>query len=340
MARIDPPAKGYPRAEDRHRLADEVLASLRKLPDVTQVALSSNAPLDMLSWGARWRTEDGGETVAADRAVSPGYLQLLGVRLVAGRLLPDDPRPDARPVVVTTDLARQLWPDQEPLGKRLFRNDETLPGTVVGLIAPVRENPQTFRRAGAAAYRPYHQSAAERRLVVLLRHRGSADSLAAALRAAVAEVDPHLPVFDLRPLAGQVARAMARDRFIAIVGSALAGVGVLVATLGIYGTLTFLAGRRRREVGIRLALGASHHHLLRHVLLHALALATGGMIVGLAGVWMIGDLVSMTLFEVPGVDAAAMLAAVLILVVATTGAAWISALRTTRIDPIAALSPD
>ncbi len=337
---LDPRLAGIEDAEAGifyRRLLEEV----RALPGVSSAALSTAVPLDFTGPGTRLVQiegvppppgADGFEVDGA--AVSAGYFESLGVRLLRGRdFHPSDEERDEPVAVASAALAARFWPDQEALGRRLLVDGRA--HRIVGVAPDLRHRPA----AGAPA--PFlYTSLAERpppRAALLVRSARPPGPLAAALRDATRRVAPSLPL-ELQSLASFQRIALLPQRLVAGTGGLLGALGLGLAGLGIYGVVAFWVLRRRREIGIRVAVGASSGDVLRLVLGEGLKLAATGLAIGGLLAWLaLRLLTGLTVdLSTAGSAAAAAMALVMVLAAALAGG-MLPALRALRVDPADAL---
>ncbi len=346
VARLGLPLNDYPDHARRVDFAERLLARVRALPAVRSSGLTTNLPLDHLAWDAFYAPE-GGTAVeserlpsAADRLVSPGYLETLSVELLEGRLIDaEDEAGRQNVVVVTEDLARRAWPGQDPLGKRIRRRrpagDDAGPSmTVVGVIASVKEDRAAFRGERPAWYIPYSQFDSVRDLTLVVRSEGNPEALTASLRAAVASVGRTVSVYGTTTLDANLAGLLSQERFSAVLISLFAVLGLLFAGLGIYGVLSYSIVSHTQEIGIRMALGADRRSLLATFLLDGLRVTGAGMALGLGLAALAGRLIGSLLFEVAPFDPESFATTVLVVLAVTFFASTIPAHRATRVDPM------
>ncbi len=337
--RLELPARRYARPADLRAAHARLLARLAELPGVRAAGATSSLPLSGLFDVTRDVGVEPGRTLAAGfRAASPGYFAALGIPLRAGRLLDERDRDGALPVaVVDAAFARAAWPGRPPLPHRvtLATAAGTVTREVVGVVGDVRhEGPAIDPRP--ELFVPLAQSPT-RFASFVLRTEGDPAALAAPLRAALRGLDPDLAPGSLRPLAELTQAALAPPRFHRLLAAVLSGVALLLALLGLYGTASFAAQSRARELAIRMALGASRHHVLAEALRRALAPAVAGAAAGLLASLALGRSLSTLLFEVSARDPAALLGAPLLLLATALLAAWLPARRAAATDPAVTL---
>ena len=342
----------YPTLPKRARFIEEVLSRVRALPRVVAAGATTNVPMQrgttldsIFEAEGRPRTDPSQVPITAHRLVSPGYPAALGVKLVAGRLLDDGDREGSLPVaVVSEELGRQAWPSEDALGKRVrrVRAGERGPWmTVVGVVRDVKEDRFNFRVRRPVWYLPYAQQTfappVTLPLELVVRTNGDPGGLAAAVRTAVRAIDAEQPIGAVMPLREQLADVLIADRFSAVLIATLAAAGLLLAALGLYGVMAYTVGQRTGEIGLRMALGARPSDVLRLVVGQGFGFVAAGLLLGIAGAWILSRLLSSALYEVSPSDPATFGAVAAVLAASALVACWLPARRATRIDPMAAL---
>jgi predicted permease len=321
-------------ADFQSRLLDE----LGGIAGVTSVAIANQAPVLGGHSRSTVRPADQPEGPATSFeaefiTVTPGYFETLGIPLVSGRvLLPAAQEPE--PVVVINEaLANRFWPGADPIGKELAGRDA--PRRVVGVVADVQM--RSIRTPGRpAVYYPYHQEPALF-LTVHLRGQGTAGSLTSPLRQAVANVDPEIPVLGVTDLREGLARSLNETRTFGVLVSVFAGLALILSLIGLYGLISHGASRRAREMGIRVALGASGTQLTRLVLTRGILLAAGGILLGIGVSLAVGRALESVLFGVSSGSPVVLGTAAALLLSASLVATWIPARRATRVDAAVSL---
>jgi predicted permease len=330
--------------------ADRLLERLAGLPGVQGVALASDFPLDGSS-SATLVTPEGQEPVLGNRgirvyrhAVSAGYFGALGIPIVAGRPLDAGDTNSAAPAVVISEkMARRHFPGGSPIGRRLKLGR---PGatsrwmTIVGVAGEVRHrslvaDPLT-NPDDPDIYVPLAQRPA-RNLSIVVRANVDPGALAAPLRSAVASIDPDVPAFGFSAASAFVGAQTSNARFGAALMGLFGGLALLLAALGVHGVVSYGVARRRREIGVRLALGARRRQVVGLVLGEALALAAAGVAVGVVAAAALARLLHSLLYGVAPIDPPTFGVAAGVLVAAAAAAAWLPARRAARVDPMAAL---
>jgi hypothetical protein len=243
--------------------------------------------------------------------------------------------------IVSESAARRLWPDQDPLGRRLFLGaaSDAPPDSaaeVVGVVADVRYLPSAFR-IEPDIYTPYYQFASLAYAMVVMRAPGPPAGLLPAVRGALREVDQGLPLFDYGPLEARGDRQLQRRRLNAVLLAAFAALGLAIATVGVYGVVNHLAARRTREFAIRRAVGAGFRGILGLVLGRASVLIGAGLMAGLAAALMLTRFLRSQLFDVAPNDPLTFAGIAAVLAAAALVASYVPARRAARVDPVAAL---
>jgi predicted permease len=318
-----------------------LLERLGNRPGVVSAAMASDIPLrgDLFSPSIRieGRQPDPRqpEPTATFHIASPDYFRTLGIALRRGRAFTGSDRAGAPPaVIVNESLARLHWPGQDAVGKRM---EVPMFGgglrTVVGVVADVKQHGLDME-AGPSFYLPFLEFPGDGRL--LLRTTDPA-GLAREVRAAVHQLDPEVPVADVRTLAQVRSEWLAPSRLTALLLSLLAGLAFVITALGISGVVAFSVAERTQEIGIRSVLGAARGDLVGMVLRQGLALVLAGVVLGAFGAFYLSRLVSSLLFGVEPTDPLTFAAVSMALLLIVTVACFIPARRATSIDPLQAL---
>ena len=349
----DPSADIYRTATQESVLLREILRRSRTLPGVEEAAVgdrtalplghSHSSPLPLLREGIE--TMDNEAPVIDSPIVSPEYFHLLGMPLLRGRLFRDQDLEDTpRVAVINQAAARTYWPNQDPLGKRVrLRLDSREPlsfarpawTTIVGVIADAR----TESLADAATpqiYRSVYQHPAKS-VAIFLRGQLDPGTISAQMREQVQSVDPELPVFHAETLQDVLSTSLSVKRFSMEMVAFFAATALLLAGLGIYGTISYVVNEQRRDLAIRLALGAQRGTVLKMVLRRGLGLAAAGAGLGLAGALIVSHLMAGLLFGVSPTDLTTFAGVTLLLTTVALAASYIPALRAMRLDPITTL---
>jgi predicted permease len=340
------PAASYPTLERQHQFAVNTAERLRALPGVTDVGMSFGLPLTetrfSLTFTVRGQPEPppGADMSAQIRIATPEYFRVLRIPLKRGRLYDhSDIASSPQVIVVSEELARRYFPNGDALGKQLItgwgHDSVKLGGTVVGIVGDVHsealnEPPEPFLYMPEAQW-PFDEP------TFTIRTANASTNIASGVRDAIKAIDPTLPVFDAQPLAAVVAASVSQQRFLVRLLSLFSLLAVVLSAIGIYGVVAYGVEQRRRELGVRLALGASRDRVLGLVLRDGMRLAILGGIIGVVGAIGLTRLVERLLFGVKPVDPWT-LAVVTIALLAVAGFASLApALKAARLHPTSAL---
>jgi putative ABC transport system permease protein len=338
----EPYLTGGQRTQFANRLAEE----LEALPTVSSAGATTMFPRSRGNTVGQVEAE--GHAVGSDevltintRLVTPPYLAGLGASLLRGRWLTEHDRHGGESVVIVNQrLAERLWPNEDPLGRRVRDRASGADApwhTVVGVVSDLRESDEI----PYSWYRPYAQDASGRGASFLTVWARGSFGLAApsirAVRGALDRIDPELPVFEVTTAETLNADALSRERQGAMLGSAFALFGLLLAALGVYGSISLSVSRQTREFGIRMALGSDRPRIFRRVLSRVGIMVAIGGATGLMGAVAIARVIGAHLVETGPFDPVAFATAIVLL--ASTGlvAGALPAWRATRVDPVDAL---
>jgi predicted permease len=264
----------------------------------------------------------------------------MGIKLLAGRYFTDADRSGSLPVaVIDENLARQYWPNENPIGKRLRNGDKDEWSTIVGVVAHVKHTQLAADSGKGAYYFPLFQKAGSGVLNAFVIAKGLASQaqLGEEIRRAVQAVDPTQAVFDLKSMDERIAMALGPQQFAASLLTSFAGAALLLAALGLYGVINYNVAQRTRELGLRAALGARRGQILGMVIGYGLRLVLVGAVFGFLAAVALAKLLSSQLFEVSAFDPATFALTALVLGSVVLLAAYIPAWRATKVDPMIAL---
>jgi predicted permease len=343
----DPKTDIYSTATQEAVMLREVLRRNRTLPGVEETAVGDRAALplghgqndlNMFPLIREGHADQSSQPPLIDTSfVSPEYFHLLGMTLVRGRLFVDQDLEDTPSIaVINQAAARTYWPNQDPVGKRVrLRAEKPDWTTIVGVIADAR----TESLADAAipqVYLDIYQRWAKD-LAFFLRGQVDPATIAAQVRTQIQAVDPNLPVFHAETLDEVLSSSLSVRRFSMEMVALFAGTALLLAGLGIYGTIAFLVNEQSREIAIRLALGAQRSDILKMVLRQGLNLAAVGAGVGLVGAFIVSHLMAGLLYGVSPYDLSTFAGVTAVLTAVAIAASYVPALRAMRLDPITTL---
>jgi predicted permease len=338
-ARYATVADRWPNLPAVHRFNGALLTRAAALPGVEQVALASSHPLNpgftnsFVIVGREDESRDLPEITM--RHVTPGYFQTLRVPLVKGRFLRDSDATDAPAVVVINEAAaRRLFADRDPLGQQIAFWD--VRWTIVGVAGDEKFHGLT-EASPIAAYLSLAQAPSRSGETLLVRTAGNPGILATTVRAAITEIDPSLAVFGLEPLSRTLAESIGTARFLMLLLLLFAALALVLAAVGIHGVLSYTVAERTREIGIRVALGASPRAVTRLVWGQGARLTLFGLAAGLLLGVGFARLLAGLLFGVAATDAATFAAVLAVLGVVGGLSAWLPVRRAVRLDPLVSL---
>jgi putative ABC transport system permease protein len=342
-ASVSLPEVKYSKDEQLVQFYRQALGRAAALPGVEAAAAIMPLPLGSNDINISFMAEDrpdpgpGSRPVAGTRVITPDYLRVMGVPLLRGRAFNDRDTADAPKVLIVNEtLARQLFPGEDPLGKRLAIGLNSIHGEIVGVVGDVHSR-GLEREAGLELYVPYEQTPFNSMQLVLRTKEGDPAALAAPLRAAVREIDKDVPLYEVKTMEQLVADSVARQRFSMTLLAAFAGLALALAAVGIFSVMSFLVAQRTHEIGVRVALGAQARDILRMVVRYGMGLALAGVAAGLAGAFALTRLMSGLLYGVSATDPVTFAGVSLLLVVVALAACLVPARRATKVDPMVAL---
>lgn len=347
MKMVLPDAK-YSQYRTRVAFADQLLDRVRNLPGVLSAGTTTNIPLEReIAYDAIFNVEGrapakpGEVPITSHRIVSPGYLETLGVTLLKGRLIDGNDRAGSLPVVVVSqEFARQAWPGEDPIGKRVrrIRAGQNFPWmTVVGVVKDVKEDLFNYRINRPVWYVPYMQ--VENNFPLNLVVRGDVDpsSLTAAVRSIVRSVDADQPISNVAAMTTTLSSVLVTERFGAILMTTLSVLGLLLAALGLYGVMAYSVRQRTGEIGLRIALGAQRKDVLALIMADGIKLTLAGLVIGLVAAWSATRLLVTLLFGMDPADPATFGAISLLLALAGLFACYLPARTAMGLNPVEAL---
>jgi putative ABC transport system permease protein len=342
------PESKYSQYRQRVAFVDEVLARVRALPGVASAGTTTNIPLEReIAYDAVFDVEGrpppnpNDVPITSHRIVSPDYLQTLGVTLLKGRLVDKNDRAETQPVVVVSqEFARQAWPAEDAIGKRVRRNraGQIFPWmTVVGVVKDVKEDLFNYRINRPVWYAPYAQFGNAYPVNLVIRASVDPTSLTAAVREAIRKVDPDQPISDIMTMNTNLSGVLVTERFGAILMAALAVSGLLLASIGLYGVMAYSVNQRTSEIGLRVALGAQPRHVLQLIVGHGMKLTLVGVVIGLLAAWTTTRFLTGLLFGLSATDPGTFTAIAVILGVVGLSACYFPARSAMQLNPVEAL---
>jgi predicted permease len=280
----------------------------------------------------------GSVDIALDHRVTGDYFQTMGIPLLTGRYFSAQDAAGSAPVVVVSEpFAQRYFPGQDPVGKRLMSEEEggKVSREIVGVVGGVHFH-ALEHEIWAEMYFPYSQHVYSTMTMVVRTKQNAAD-IGTALRTAVASIDPNQPISAIRSMDDVVAASASQPKFYSLLLGLFAIVALALSAIGLYGVISYAASQHTREIGIRLALGASSTDIARQVAGQGLRLTGLGLAAGLAGAWFASRLLANYLFDVMPHDADTFLFLPPALAAVALAACWIPVRRAMRVDPSVSL---
>jgi putative ABC transport system permease protein len=340
---ISLPRSKYPDSPKKIDFFHELLARVRQLPGVRAVGIASAPPFTGVGGATSFEIEGQPTSSLAQkpttdvRVIDQDYFHALGIPFVRGRTFTDrEVTQQSRVVIISEALARQYFPNGDAIGKRLTINmkQQNDPCEIVGVVADVKWKGLDLRSLPMIywplAELPYSA------MTLVIRTSGDPVTMGSAIQREVRALDKDQPISDIRTMKERLAESLSRSRFLTTLLSIFAAVAFLLASVGIYGVISYSVTQRTREIGIRIALGARGRNVLGMVLKRGLFLAGSGVIIGLIGSIALTRLLASLLFGVSATDPAMFILVAVLLTVLALLATYIPARRATGIDPMVA----
>ncbi len=329
---------------------DRLVEAIGRQPGVAAAGAATNVPFSGISNKSsatvKGYVPQPGESPRGiySYSVAGRYFEVMGFTLLEGRVLtPEDSHRAERTCVVDEDFARHYWPRGGAVGQQLFEGSGEGPiasaYTIVGVVRPVKQAELTDIEAPGAVYYPFGHRP-DRRVFLVTRSTLPATALAPTLRDAVRQVDPELPLTDVQSMDARIADSLVARRSPALLAALFSAIALLLTAVGTYGVLSYAVAHRRREIGLRMALGAQPEQVRAQFIAVALRLLAGGAALGLVGAWLAGRAMQTVLFNVPAVDARTLIATGMVIGVVSLIACLLPSHRAARISPMEALSDE
>jgi predicted permease len=342
----DPTTDRYRPTDKRAAFLMEILRRVSALPSVESTAIGGTNSMPLSSGRNGFPFTIVGRPIDSERApvaefasISPDYLQVLQVPLLAGRNFAEaDTDKSQQVVLIDRTLQRRYWPNEDPLGKQVSfggRPGQNPTFTVVGVVGDIKSDGFDAPTA-PHIYLPVRQSPGYAS-VVFLRSAGNPEALGESIRHEVQSIDPNIPVFSVRTMDQVIARSMAERRFALQLLGIFAGVALLLAAIGIYGVMAYSFSQRTHEIGIRIAIGAQRMDIFRMAVSEGMQLVAIGLVIGLVGAAALTRSVRSMLFDVSPADPITFAGISLTLAGVAFLACYVPAQRATRVDPLVAL---
>jgi predicted permease len=344
------PWKGYPENEPRLAFMERLLTELRAQPGVIAAGLIAGLPMggnvnNSATSIEGQETADGGTVRAHYMSPAAGeYWQAMGIPLIEGRFLEDaDNHRDLKVCVVDQDFAQRYWPGQSALGRRISGNpkfEEKDAVTIVGVVGSVKQTELADTKAQGGIYFPMKGNYTPNGFSVVLRTAMEPTALAPMLQKLVLKLDPELPVDELKPMQAWIDESMVSRRSPALLAGIFAAVALMLAAVGTYGVLAYAVNQRRREIGVRMALGALPGQVLAQFLGLGARLLLAGIALGVLGAWAAGRAMQNILFGVGAVHPGVLAVAGLVMMTVVLLATFLPSRRASLVSPIEALRQD
>ena len=334
----------YPQGEPRVQALRQVVEKLTALPGVESAGSVLSLPLggDNLNVGRSLIREGRPATTeessnATYLVVTTDYFRTLQIPLVSGRAFTEqDTEQTPKVVIVNESMARQLWPGESPVGRRItIWRDEKFPREIVGVVGDIK--PSLDTEAGSQMYVPFAQDSNWSGMSLVIRSSGDPTTISPAARNAIRSFDKALPVYNVKTMNDVLATSVGSRRTPMLLLSAFAAVAMLLAMIGIYGVTAYNVTQRTQEIGIRMALGAQMTDVVKLILKNGMALALLGIAVGVTGAFLLTRLLTSLLFGVQATDGPTFVAVSFGLLFTALIACYIPARRATKVDPLVAL---
>jgi putative ABC transport system permease protein len=346
---LELPRWKYPTASSRQEFFGTLIDRVRALPGVTGAAMSGGAPPSGggVSFGLTFEVEGRGVVLDDPKIevphnwVAADYFSVMRIPIEAGRGFTADDVPGApRAIVINQEMASRLWRGADVIGQRFRMGTRAADPwyTVVGIAGDVYQFDYAQARGGQLTfYLPLSQAAMGATMTMVARTTGDPAALLPLIREQVRSIDPAQPIWRLGTAATQYAEFLALPRFYTLLMGALAGLGVVIAAVGLYGVLAYAISQRTREFGVRFALGAQKVDVLGMVLRSGGAVTGLGLLAGIAGSLFMTRWIESMLIDVPRLDPISYAGAGLLFALIALAACWIPARRATNVDPVVAL---
>ena len=328
---------------------DSFLQRLNAIPGIQSAAVTLSLPPNQLALTNPFTVEGQpydpkrALPLAEEMTVSPSYFQTLGIPLLAGRMFNDSDRAANHPVlIINKAMAERYFPGENPVGKRLQTGDPSPKSpweTIVGVVGDVKysglDSPPMPQ-----LYVPYSRegwTSFSRGMFVIVRTKGDPFAVVPAVRAELAALDRNIPLSHVATMEQQMGNSLVQQRFRTVLLGAFAGVALLLASFGIYAVITYFVEQRTREIGIRVALGATRGQVIKLILRQALTMSALGVSIGVIGALVVTRAIKSLLFVVSPSDPFSFAATTALLIAVALLASYAPAIRATKVDPVVAL---
>jgi predicted permease len=336
------PGARYPNQEAMRTFYRRLRSEVQAMPGVNATALTTTLPLSGSNIGIGFTiagrpVDPATRTSAPVFSISPEYLSAMGIRLIKGRAFTDRDNATAPEVIIVSEsFAAKYWPGEDALGRRMTVGyNNSGPREVVGVVTDVK-NRTLSEPVQPQLYTPYEQTPWPF-MAVVIRTAAAPEHAGASLRAVLARVDPMMGPGEIRTLEEFVSRSIATPRFTTVLLGSFAALAVVLAGFGLFSVMAYSVAQRRREIGIRMALGAQPREVRAMIVRQAVAMGTSGMVAGILGSLAATRVLRALLYGVTPNDPLTFAGVCVMLVTTMLAAAYVPARRATRVDPLTAL---
>lgn len=348
FARVTVPAARYGEHTRAVAFFDALYERLRGAPGIQRVGATTSLPFDgsdsRLDLTIEHRTAKSPFPVRAHaRIVSTGYFQTMGIPLVRGRRFTErDTDTSSQVVIINESAVRRYWPGANPIGQRISLGATDEWREIVGVVGDIRHEGLNADPE-PAAFLPQHQEFSslgagfERTLMLVVRSTADTASMTSLIRSSIAGIDPQIPIGVVRPMNDLIDDSLAPRRLNFLLVSAFALVALVLTAAGLYGVMAYMVAQRTREIGVRMALGASRHNVLALMFRQAGAMTAIGIVVGVTAALVITRSLQALLYDVSAVDPLVYVGAATILAAVALAAVAVPASRAMRVDPLTAI---
>jgi predicted permease len=342
----------YRQPEQQFAFFEELESRMHRLPGISNFALTDSVPL--MPGGSRYHVFAGLEVRGQPhivegtggnvtwRIITPDYFTTLGIPILRGRSFREEDRdPNQNTIIISDSLARRLFPNEDPIGKEMRRNQQLPWDSVIGIAGNARNNPALSDNDDPEYYvvRKHGVAIPARKASVIVRTFVNPQVIADAIRREVGAMDPTLPVV-IETMSQRVNKLADRPRFNAVLLGLFAAIGVSLAAIGLYGVISFLVTQRTQEIGVRIALGAASGNILGLIFAHAIRWTVAGILIGLLGSVAAARWLRSLLYQVPERDPWTFAISVAVLFVVALLASWFPSRRALSVDPLIALKQE
>jgi len=354
-ARVAPPRVRYPDQEKIRAFAARFLAGVRALPGVESAGLTSNIPFggdfnDSVILAEGYQMAPGESLISPYQVVvSPQYLETMQVRVKAGRLFNEGDHEKSMPVAVIDErLANKFWPGKSPLGRRMYfpESQENIMATgpntrwitVVGVVEETKMAGMVTSDTRVGTYYFPMTQAESGAMTLVVRTAVAGEAMTSSIRGVLGSIDPELPLYSVRSMQDRIDESLVDRKTPMILALTFGGVALFLAATGLYGVLAYQVAQRRKEIGIRMALGSQPGGIFSLVLREGLALLAAGVVVGIAGAFAIRKTMETQLYGVGAMDPVVLAVVGGILGAVAIVACTVPARRAAKTDPLVALN--